>query len=100
MRKDILTLQNLINSGMAWRLEGRVGREAMRALEAGDCMLGTERQRDYYGNMVPSRYDVAPGSKGSRQLVVSENGESHASELELVPNEFMVENFISNLEEV
>ena len=60
-----LDLQQLIDSGMAWRLEGAVGRAAMDAIEAGHCVLGPEGHRDYWGNYVPSRYEVVPGTKGS-----------------------------------
>lgn len=58
-------VQNLIDSGMAWRLEGHVGRTCMAAIEAGDAVLGEEGHRDYWGNYVPSRYEVKPGTKGS-----------------------------------
>lgn len=86
MRQDIINIQDLINSGMAWRLEGHVGRTCMAALENGDCMLGTEPHRDYYGSVVPSRDMVQPGTKGSRQFVVAKHGEDYAAELELVPD--------------
>ena len=62
-------LQELINSGMAWTLQGRVGREAMDAIEAGRCALGTESRRDYWGNRVPSRFEVEPGTMGSLAFV-------------------------------
>jgi len=61
----ILDLQALIDSGMAWRLEGFVGRSAMDAIEAGACVLGETGHHDYWGNYVPSRYEVIPGTKGS-----------------------------------
>ena len=60
-----MDLQELINSGMAWRLEGSIGRAAMAAINAGECVLGEEGHTDYYGNYVPSRYEVEPGTKGS-----------------------------------
>ena len=60
-------LQTLIDNGMAWRLEGAVGRAAMRAIEAGECVLGEEGHHDYYGNYVPSRHEVEPGTKGSAE---------------------------------
>lgn len=63
--EDINYLQELIDSGMAWRLEGSVGREAMDAIEAGVCVLGESGHTDYWGNYVPSRYEVKPGTKGS-----------------------------------
>ena len=65
----IASMQELINSGTAWRLEGAVGREAMGLIESGDCMLGEEGHRDYWGNYVPSRHEVKPGTKGSAEFV-------------------------------
>jgi hypothetical protein len=63
--------QELINSGMAWRLEGSVGRSAMAMIEDGQCMLGEEGHRDYYGNYVPSRTEVKAGTKGSPEFVAA-----------------------------
>lgn len=60
-------IQQLINSGMAWRLEGSFGRTAMAYIEAGLAILGPERVTDYYGNTVGSRFDVVRGTKGSIQ---------------------------------
>ncbi len=62
---DVNNLQELIDSGMAWRLEGSVGRAAMRAIEDGECVLGEIGHKDYWGNYVPSRYEVEAGTKGS-----------------------------------
>ena len=58
-------LQDLINSGNAWKLEGSVGRSAMNALESGACYLPTKTYRDYYGNVVPSRDLLKKGTKGT-----------------------------------
>ena len=33
-------MQDMIDSGLAWQLEGSVGREAMAQIEAGICTLG------------------------------------------------------------
>lgn len=60
-----LNLQTLINNGMAWTLEGHVGRAAMDAIENGDCILGEVGHRDYWGNYIPSRHEVQAGTKGS-----------------------------------
>jgi hypothetical protein len=60
--------QGLIDSGNAWRLEGSVGRECMRALECGACHLPKVSHRDAYGNRVPAYFMVAPGSTGSVEL--------------------------------
>ena len=61
--------QGLIDSGDAWRLEGSVGRTAMAMIENGQCMLGEESHTDYYGNHVPSRFEVKAGTKGSREYM-------------------------------
>jgi hypothetical protein len=57
--------QKSINSGLVWKMEGSAGRYAMDLLRSGICLLPTFRRIDYYGNVVPSRYDVKPGSPGS-----------------------------------
>jgi len=59
--------QSLIDSGMAWQMEGSLGREAMALIEEGACVLGRKGHRDYWGNYVPSRYEVEPGTKGSEE---------------------------------
>jgi len=57
--------QRFINNGDAWHFEGSVGRACMEMIKAGYCTLGKTGHRDYYGNYVPSRYEVKPGSVGS-----------------------------------
>jgi hypothetical protein len=64
---DRVRLQRLIDTGLAWKLEGSVGRDAMDALRAGKCVLGKEPFTDYWGNRIPSRYEVEPGTKGSEE---------------------------------
>ena len=58
-------MQASINNGQCWKFEGSVGRSAMRLLESGCCMLPKEAKFDYYGNRVPSRYDLKAGTKGT-----------------------------------
>jgi len=58
-------MQEKINSGLAWKLEGSVGREAMSQLESGACMLPKVPRFDTYGNKVPSRDMIKAGTKGS-----------------------------------
>ena len=70
--------QQLIDSGMAWRLEGHVGRECMRAIEQGFAVLGPEAHRDFYGNRVPSRHEVVPGTKGSVEYALARLDELEA----------------------
>lgn len=57
--------QALIDNGMAWRLEGHVGRTAMALIESGACILGPVGHYDAYGGYVPGRDEVEPGTKGS-----------------------------------
>jgi hypothetical protein len=63
--EQIAVYQELVNTGAAWRMEGHVGRTAMGMIEEGLIMLGKEGHRDYYGNYVPSRFEVQSGTKGS-----------------------------------
>ena len=60
-------LQGWIDSGLAWQLEGFVGRTAADALASGAVVLPPEPRRDYWGSMVPSYYVVEDrvGSPGS-----------------------------------
>lgn len=60
-------LQGMIDNGSAWLMEGALGRAAVRALEAGACVLPAQPKHDYWGNLVPSYEMVkdAPGSPGS-----------------------------------
>lgn len=67
----VVLYQHLVDTGQAWRLEGHVGRTADALLEAGVIMLGEEGHRDYYGNYVPSRHEVEPGTKGSAEYVAA-----------------------------
>lgn len=74
----IAEAQKLINNGMAWRLEGSVGRHCMSLIDSGYCILGKTGHRDYYGNYVPSRFEVKPGTKGSikyRQIMTQQREE-------------------------
>ena len=51
-------IQPMIDNGAIWRLEGSAGREAMSLIESGYCVLGPVSHYDYWGNYVPSRYEV------------------------------------------
>jgi hypothetical protein len=54
----------------------------MEAINAGRCMLGTSSARDYYGNHIPSRDEVMPGTKGSVMFVVMQSGWDWAEQME------------------
>jgi len=59
------TIQETINSGLCWKMEGSSSRFAMQCLEAGMCMLPLEPKYDYYGTLVPARSMLKQGSKGT-----------------------------------
>jgi hypothetical protein len=61
----VTAVQDNINSGQCWMMEGSVGRFAMSMLESGVCVLPDTPHRDYYGSMVPARTQVKAGSTGS-----------------------------------
>lgn len=77
-------VQSAINSLVAWKFEGSYGRAMMEALKNGECMLATRPCTDYYGNRIPSRTEVKPGSFGSREFVAECMGEEYAAEMEAV----------------
>lgn len=63
-------MQNMIETGLAWKMEGAIGRSAMDLLRSGACFLPKESHRDYYGNRIPSRDEVAKGTTGSLQNAI------------------------------
>lgn len=67
--------QYLIDNGQAWLLEGTVGRTAMDLIQAGQCMLGEQAHTDYWGNRVPSRHEVEPGTPGSAEYVAERSSD-------------------------
>lgn len=60
----IASMQRMISGGQ-WSFEGSVGRAMHDAIEAGVCVLGASPATDYWGNRIPSRYEVKPGTMGS-----------------------------------
>lgn len=78
-------IQRAINGGDAWRFQGSYGRTMMAAIQAGYCMLGRRARVDFYGSTIPSRSDVAPGSKGSCDYVIAHQGEDWAAHMDHLP---------------
>lgn len=74
-------LQRAINSLVAWRMQGHYGRTMMQALKDGHCMLGTRHTRDYWGNRIPSRDEVKPGTMGSFEYVAQIRGLDYANHM-------------------
>jgi hypothetical protein len=50
----------------------------MDAISAGLCLLGREACADYWGNAIPGRDDVKPGTKGSALFVKQQSGQQWA----------------------
>lgn len=71
---DALAMQELINAGTCWRMEGSTGRAAMAMIDSGQCVLGETGRLDFYGNYVPSRDEVKPGTKGSVEYAAHRRG--------------------------
>lgn len=61
----ISDMQEMIDNGQVWHMEGSMGRAASHLLTVGICMLPKQRHRDYWGNIIPSRDDLKPYSKGT-----------------------------------
>ncbi len=62
--EEIEALQRMISRGM-WSLQGHTGRTMMAFIESGDCVLGPNSARDYWGSRIPARTDVVDGTFGS-----------------------------------
>ena len=60
--------QRLIETGDVWQMEGLLGRQAMTHLKTGACFLPNRQTKDHYGNPIPSRDEVLPGTAGSLSL--------------------------------
>lgn len=54
----------------------------MAAIEEGRCLLGPQPAQDARGNRIPSRSEVEPGTKGSREFVAARQGEAWAARME------------------
>ena len=69
LHETVALFQRLIDDGTVWLWPGTYGRTATDLIRAGLCMLPPVPQRDYYGNPIPSRHDVQPGTPGSAEYV-------------------------------
>ena len=58
-------MQDWIDKGYAWSMEGAVGREAMRGLESGMYFLPNQSFTNPYGQHIPSREEIRIGTEGS-----------------------------------
>lgn len=83
--EEALQAQSLINSGLGWHLEGAIGRCLMDFISAGRCCLGHQAHSDYWGNRVPSRDEIKPGTKGSIDFVENQMDDVWAKAIIEVP---------------
>jgi hypothetical protein len=60
-----LTLKRITELQKAYGVTGTQEGINSEMLEAGVCVLPNGRRTDYYGNIVPSRDDLKPGTKGT-----------------------------------
>jgi hypothetical protein len=58
-------MQERIESGLCWHLEGSYGRTAMDCITSGACFLPLVPRKDYWGNIVPARTSLKAGTKGT-----------------------------------
>ena len=61
--------QYLIDEGHCWRLQGFYGRTADDFIQSGYCTYADKRMRGYWGNLMPSKHDFAPGLPGTDLFV-------------------------------
>ena len=80
LEKQALDVQRQINDGTIWR-EDATSRLALQFLEQGLCLLPEKPYRDNYGNKVPSRGSLKPGTIGTWSYVVARRGRSWADKL-------------------
>jgi hypothetical protein len=62
------SIQRAINDGL-WNMQGSYGRTMMEAIDNGCCLLGKKQFTDYYGNIIPSRFQVLSHTKGGIDYV-------------------------------
>lgn len=74
-------MQRQINEGVIWKMQGSMGRAAMNAIKGGFCMCAKVACSDYWGNRVPARTDLQPGTFGTEEFVADRNGADYAARM-------------------
>ena len=61
--------QEMIDTGLAWHELGEIGRTCADHIKQGSCILPVKPHKTYWGQYIPSRYEVPPGFPGSYEYV-------------------------------
>lgn len=61
--------QYLINKGYAWNLQEFYASIAISLIESGYCTFGENRTKGYWGQTIPSKYDLKPNTMGTDGFV-------------------------------
>ena len=61
--------QELINTGTAWQVFGKTAKGCLKHIKDGTCILPTTPHKTYWGQYIPSRYEVLPNTPGSFEYV-------------------------------
>ena len=64
-------VQQIINNGTVWHMEGSMGRYAMDTLQLGATMLPKKDFSNAYGGHIPSRDMIKDGSTGSKEKCIN-----------------------------
>ena len=62
---EIEKMQDWIDKGYVWSMEGSVGRQAMHGLNRGLYFLPNQSFANPYGQHIPSRKEIRIGAEGS-----------------------------------
>lgn len=79
-----LDAQKWINSASAWLFDDATGRALIGFIRSGQCCLGHQSRRDYWGLIIPSRDEVKPGTHGSLDFVRKQMGNEWADAIAAV----------------
>jgi len=66
---EIAAMQSLIDSGMAWHMEGSIGRACMDAIKTGYCTVGKQSHTGAYGQHIPAINELEKGTQGTPEYV-------------------------------
>ncbi len=85
---EIRRLQQAVNAGVPWLHTSHVASldRMMAQVYRGNLLLPDSPVRNAWGNSVPTRFTVVPGSPGTVQYVADAHGADYADELDAITN--------------